>query len=139
MQHLLTLEIKWKTIKTILDNIEDKIISDTQLCVIAATDPCYLDAYVTYMQACCQDEMKLSDVLKLYEYESLLNRPELLAAINKTISKEARKKPFNKEAMQQLLNDLWQLCATGDQAAITARLLSATESTAVSTVVGYRP
>ena len=52
IQHLLSIDIKWKTLDVILNNIGDQTISETQICILTTIDSNYLEAYVNYMLEC---------------------------------------------------------------------------------------
>ncbi len=122
IQHLLGMEIKWKTLEIILNNISDKTISETQICILTTIDSNYLEAYVNYMLECYPKNIKIADILRLYEYEDFLNQPDLMKVIKNTISKEAKKEGLKIEVMQQLLNDVWLLCSSGNREAVIERI-----------------
>lgn len=122
---LLGTYVDWKALSEVLESLHDDDITDDSVCVIISMDLNYLNVYLSYIYYAFEnDKYRFSSLLKLGEFNCYLNQPLLLKKMEEAVSYEARKKGLDTISMQQLLVDIWELCATGDIDAVSNRMLS---------------
>ncbi|MBP9846696.1 MAG: hypothetical protein KBD43_11620 [Saprospiraceae bacterium] len=135
---LLGAYMDWDALNSVLEKLHEDDITDDCICMITSMDIYYLKVYINYIyHAFEKDKCRFSSLLKLSKFDPYLNQPSLLKNIEEAASYDTRKKALDTTGMQQLLVDIWELCATGDMEAVSNRILTA-ETYASSVSLGFR-